>query len=747
MALSDDELFIGKNHARNDELINITMKKVNTLLSMDEDLDWHTYLKYINTDLKESVDAAIAVERLDMRMLEMMLEGLDQLGVKMPHLFKCAEGKKVKFVAATLQGPTWTWWIAKVAPMGLETVNQMPWTEMKQLMTAEFYPIEEVQRMEHELWNLKVKEYNSVAYTQRFNELALICPIMVELERVKVDAYLRGLTDNIRGEVTFSKPANLNEANNQKKANARAMVTASTDGKVHFGSLPLCERCFTRHVGPCMIKWHKYGKFGHKARYCNEKNVATGANARPILTCYDCGEQGHSRNRCPMKVKQEEFREVRIQAYVIKDAELEGFDRSFMDTIFSSMLNIDLVKIRASYEVELADGRVVSTNTVLKGCTLNLVNHIFEIDLMSVELGTFDVIIGMDWLVKHDAVIIFGEKVVRISYENKTLIVESDKGVSRLKVISCIKAQDVPVIRDFAKVFPEDLPRLPLSRQVEFQIDLVPGDAPVAQDIPITSFRIWYGHFDFQVMPFGLTNMPAVFMDLMNRVCEPYLDKFVIMFIDDILVYSKDDEEHGKHLKIILELLMKERFGVHVDPAKIKAIKNWTAPMTPTEIRNMNEEKKKRKYFVVYYDASLKGYRAVLMQREKVIAYASRQLKVHEKNYTTHDLELGSVVFALRWIELLSDYDCEIQYHPRKVNVVADALSQQERNKPLHVRALMITVYNDILKQIRKAQKEAMIRKNVRAKNLGRLIKQIFEFLPDGTCCFGNHVWLHNSMD
>ncbi|GKC57028.1 putative reverse transcriptase domain-containing protein [Tanacetum coccineum] len=139
------------------------------------------------------------------------------------------------------------------------------------------------------------------------------------------------------------------------------------------------------------------------------------------------------------------------------------------------------------------------------------------------------------------------------------------------------------------------------------------------------------------------------------------------------------------------------------------------------------------------------------MQREKVTAYASRQLKVHEENYTTHDLELGAVVFALRlwrhylygtkWIELLSDYDCEIRYHPGKANVVADALSRKERDKPLHVRALMMTVHNDLPKQIRKTQKKAMKRENVRAENLGRLIKPIFEFCPNGTRCFGNRVW------
>ncbi|GJR63886.1 putative reverse transcriptase domain-containing protein [Tanacetum coccineum] len=140
--------------------------------------------------------------------------------------------------------------------------------------------------------------------------------------------------------------------------------------------------------------------------------------------------------------------------------------------------------------------------------------------------------------------------------------------------------------------------------------------------------------------------------------------------------------------------------------------------------------------FMVYCDASLKGYGAVLMQREKVIAYASRQLKVHEENYTTHDLELGAKELNLRqrrWIELLSDYDCEIRYHPGKANVVADALSRKGREKPLRVRALMMTVHNDLPKQIREAQGEAMKRKNVKAENLGRLIKPIFEFRPDGT--------------
>ncbi|GJZ66676.1 putative reverse transcriptase domain-containing protein [Tanacetum coccineum] len=310
--------------------------------------------------------------------------------------------------------------------------------------------------------------------------------------------------------------------NNQKQGNERAMVTGPTDGK-----LPLCECCFTHHVGQCTIKCHKCGKVGHKARYYREKIVATGANAQSIWTCYDCGEQGHTRNRCPKKVKQEEVGEVHGRAYAIKDAEPKGlnvvtgtfllnnqyasvlfdsgFDRSFVNTRFSSLLDIKPIKIEDSYEVELADGRVVSMNTVLKGFTLSLENHIFEIDLMPIELGTFDVIISMDWLIKNDAVIVCGKKVVRIPYWNKTLIVEGDKGRSRLKIILCIKArkyveqgchlflahvtkkklkekqmEDVPVIHDFPEMFPEELLGLPPPRQIEFQIDLVLGAAPVA---------------------------------------------------------------------------------------------------------------------------------------------------------------------------------------------------------------------------------------------------------------------------
>ncbi|GJT51107.1 putative reverse transcriptase domain-containing protein [Tanacetum coccineum] len=343
------------------------------------------------------------------------------------------------------------------------------------------------------------------------------------------------------------------------------------------------------------------------------------------------------------------------------------------------------------------------------------------------------------------------------------------------------------------------------------------------EDIPKTAFRTRYGHYEFQVMPFGLTNAPAIFIDLMNRVCKPYLDRFVIVFIDDILIYSKSRKDHGGHLKLILKLLKDEELyakfskcefwllkvqflghvidseGIHVDPAKIESIKDWE-PMTNLTQKSVKfdwGEKAEAAFqllkqklcsaptlslpegsenFVVYCDASHKGLGAVLMQREKVIAYASRQLKVHEKNYTTHDLKLGAVVFALkmrrhylygtkcvmftdhkslqhnldqkklnmrqqRWLELLSDYDCEIRYHPGKANVVADALSRKERNKPLRVRALVMTIGLNLPKQILRAQSEARKEDNFINKDLHGMINKL-EPRADGTLCLNNQSWV-----
>ncbi|GJT10071.1 putative reverse transcriptase domain-containing protein [Tanacetum coccineum] len=442
---------------------------------------------------------------------------------------ECAERNKVKFTAATLQGRALTWWNSQVATLGLEVVNAKSWNDMKIMMTEEFCPPEEIQRMEVELWNLRVKDSNITVYTQRFNELVLLCPEMVPIENKKVEAYLRGLPKNIKGKITSSRPVVLNEAvrmahtlmeqklqakaeriaesnkrkwesnnnqggnnnnqggnnnnhggnnnnnrrnyqnnnrhnqnNNQRQGNARALTITQNTGVNQTRVASKCNRCGLCHFGQCPPKCNNCRKIRHKDKDCRSKNVAFGTNTRSAVVCNECGERGHKSYACPKRVDRQSGN-VQGQAYVVRDAEHNqgpnvvtgtfllnnryvtilfdsGADKSFMDVRFSHLLDIKPAKLNASYEVKLADGKVVCTNTILKDCTLNLLNHLFDIDLMPIELGTFDVIIGMDWSVERDAVIVCGKKEVHVPYKNKMLVVKSDSGASRLKVISCIKA-------------------------------------------------------------------------------------------------------------------------------------------------------------------------------------------------------------------------------------------------------------------------------------------------------------------
>ncbi|KAI5335475.1 hypothetical protein L3X38_025608 [Prunus dulcis] len=476
-----------------------------------------------------------------------------------------------------------------------------------------------------------------------------------------------------------------------------------------------------------------------------------------------------------------------------------------------------------------------------------------------------DVILGMDWLAKHHASVdCFKKEVVFLSpgrpevtfYENQELQLE-----------------DIPVVREFSDVFTDDLPGLPPHRKIEFTIELIPGTSPISQapykmapaelkelklnkvtvrnkyplpriddlfdqlrgakvfskidlrsgyhqlrikeeDVPKTAFRTRYGHYEFLVMPFGLTNAPVAFMDLMNRVFRRYLDRFVIVFIDDILVYSKSQKAHMKHLELVLKTLRRKKLfakfskcqfwldkvnflghvisaeGVYVDPQKIEAVVNWPQPTSVTEVRSFlglagyyrrfvegfstiaapltrltrkgvkfewSEECEKSfnelkirlttapvltlpddsGNFVIYSDASQQGLGCVLMQHGRVIAYASRQLKRHEMNYPVHDLELAAVVFALkiwrhylygatcqiftdhkslkylftqkelnlrqrRWLELIKDYDCTIEHHPGRANVVADALSRKSSGSV----AYLLGRYVPLMIELRKLRVE-----------------------------------------
>nr|GEV34667.1 putative reverse transcriptase domain-containing protein [Tanacetum cinerariifolium] len=255
-----------------------------------------------------------------------------------------------------------------------------------------------------------------------------------------------------------------------------------------------------------------------------------------------------------------------------------------------------------------------------------------------------------------------------------------------------------------------------------------------------------------RVMPFRLTNALMVFMNLMNRVCKPYLDKFVIVFIDDILIYSSDKKEHEEHLKVILELLKKEKLY-----AKFSKCKFWIPKkLCSAAILVLPEGSED---FVVYCDVSHKGLGAVLMQREKVIAYASRQLKRHylygtkctvftDHKSLQHILDQKELnMRQRRWLELLSDYDCDIRYHPEKANVVADSLSRKERVEPLRVRALVMIIGLDLPKQILEAQIEALKPENLKNKDVGGMIrkdipKEKLEPRADGTFWLNDRSWL-----
>ncbi|GJZ14533.1 putative reverse transcriptase domain-containing protein [Tanacetum coccineum] len=673
-----------------------------------------------------------------------------------------------------------------------------------------------LEKMETELWNLVVKGNDLTAYARRFQELVLLCTRMVPNEEDKVERFVGGLPDNIQGNVIAAEPTKLQDAirvannlmnqklkgyarsaenkrrldNNPrynrgqqpvfKRQNvggqnmARAYIDGNNEKKGYVGSLPYCNKCKLHHAGLCTVR-NKTG---------NKNGNQTGSN-EATAKAYAIGGGGENPDS---NVVTGTFLLNNCCASVLFDS---GADRSFVSSTFSALLDVAPSTLDTS--------------------------HPFDIDLMPVELGSIDVIISMDWLAKYHAVIVCDEKVVCIPFGDEVLIVRGDDYDDRTQVTSKKtedrskekRLEDVPIVQEFPEVFPKDLPRLPHARQVEFQIDLVPGfirpsfsprGAPVlfvkkndgsfricidylelnrltvknryllpriddlfdqlqgsrvyskidlrsgyhqlkfrGEDIPKTAFRTRYGHYEFQVMSFGLTNAPAVFMDLMNRVCKPYLDRFVIVFIDDILIYSKSRKEHEGHLKLILRLLKKEElpmtkltkksvkfdWGEKVEAAfQLLKQKLCSAPILVLPEGSEN--------FVVYCDASHKGVGAVLMQKENVIAYASRQLKFHEKNYTTHDQELGAVVFALKmWRHYLYG----------KANVVVDALSRKERSKPLRVRALVMTIGLNLPKQILSAQSEARKEENFINEDLHGMINKL-EPRADGTLCLNNRSWI-----
>nr|GEW61809.1 hypothetical protein [Tanacetum cinerariifolium] len=386
---------------------------------------------------------------------------------------------------------------------------------LKKMMTIKYFPKGEIKKLEIKLWNLKVKGTDVASYTLCFQELALMCERMFPEESDEVERYVGGLPDMIREiQAEQKRKLKFNAGNNQ---GYQQQIKRQNTGKAYT-------------TGPGEKREYTGSSSGPNGNNNNRGNSKTTQN---VGICYECGVQGHFKKDYPkLKNKNHGNQHGNCNAlakvYVVGNAGTNpdsdfvtstfllnnhyasilfdtSADRSFVSTAFSSLIDITPTTLVHYYDVELSDGKIIGINTIIWGCTLNFLNHPFNIDLMPVELGSFDVIIGKHWLSKYHTVIVCAEKIVRIPWVNETLVVH-------------------------------DLSGPPPTRQVEFHIDLIPGATPVArapyrlapsemkelskqlQELSHKGFiRPCSSPWGAPVMPFGLTNAPEVFMDIMNR--------------------------------------------------------------------------------------------------------------------------------------------------------------------------------------------------------------------------------------
>nr|GEY73583.1 reverse transcriptase domain-containing protein [Tanacetum cinerariifolium] len=677
---------------------------------------------------------------------------------------------------------------AYAQPIGIEPANRITWTELKRLLTNKYCPRTEIKKMEDEFYNLSVKGNDLKTYVRRFQELAVLYPNMIPNNEKLMEVFISGLPRSIKGNVTASKPQTLEEAinialrlmdqvtkhnliqgtndhkrkfeykrnisnnnnyrnirnnrmndsrqqQNRRPETFRSYAATPTENHRYTGNHPLCQRCTLHHTRPCTIRCRVCNKVGHLTKNCRNKGPATGSVESATR------EKGHYQSQCS---------KTNINAngrtYLLRDKNAHqdpnvvtgtfllnhhpartlfdsGADRSFVSISFASTLNIPSITLDTTSNIEMADGNLVSTNTVIQGCTLTLLNQPFEIDLMPIKLSSFDVVIGMDWLSKYHAKIICDEKVVHIPIGNETLIIQ--------------------------------------VRQVEFQIDLIPGATPVARA-------------PYRLAPSEMQELSSQLQELADRC---FIRPSTSPWGAPVLFVKKKDgsfrmcidycelnklTEHANHMRIILELLRKEKLyakfskcnfwiktvqflghlidsqGLHVDPAKIEAVKNWASPTTPTEIRHFLGLTGYYRRFIKDFSKIAKTL-TILTQKDKKFIWGKDQemtfqilkqklckaliLALPEGNddfssIVMHQFKKELNMRQRHWLELLVDYDFEIRYHPGKANVVADALSR---------------------KRIIKSQ--ALKEENVQTENLLGMEKD-FEIRTDGTHCIKNRSWL-----
>ncbi|GKA60142.1 putative reverse transcriptase domain-containing protein [Tanacetum coccineum] len=321
------------------------------------------------------------------------------------HISNCSKKYQVKYATFTLLNSALTWWNSHKRTIGTDVVFAMTWRELMKLIAEVCFPRTEIQKMESKLWNLTVKNNDLAAYTQRFQELTMMCTKMVPEEEDRVEKFIgvERLCYEIRGEqkkFDNSQWDNLGQQSPNKRQNvggqnvARAYTAGNNERRLYNGPLPLCHKCKFHHKGPCTVRCGK---------------------------CKKCGRQGNYKSDCP-KLKDQNHGNKMGNKNGVGEERGKAYVLGGGDTNPDSNIVTDV-----SYAVKLDDGRIFETNTVLRDCSLGLLGHPFNIDLMPVELGSFDVTIGMDWLANHHVVIVCDEKIVRIPYGDKVLIIQGDK--------------------------------------------------------------------------------------------------------------------------------------------------------------------------------------------------------------------------------------------------------------------------------------------------------------------------------
>ncbi|GJT85052.1 putative reverse transcriptase domain-containing protein [Tanacetum coccineum] len=644
----------------------------------------------------------------------------------------CTKDCKVKFATGTLTEEALSWWNSFARPIGIEEAYKITWYEFKKLLIK-----------------------------KRFQELAVLCPTMVPNSEKMMEVFIGGLPRSIEGNVTASKPQTLEEAITQRLMD-QVIKHNSVQGTKDV-------TCITQDLALASVRLVTRERALQKSvlkskQQCPGKSIhAEGQkrSSRPershdfdVVVGMDWLSKYHAKILCDEKVvhipiDSETFiiRGDRTQVMEKKSDEKRLKDIPVVRE-FPEVFPEVLPGLPPVHQVEFQIDLILRAAPVARAPYRLAPSEMQELSDQLQELADRGFI--------RPSTSPWGAPVLFVKKKDGSFRMCID--YRELNKLTVKNRYPLPRI--------DDLFNQLQGLSVYSKIDLRSGYHQLRvreEDIPKTAFRTRYGHYEFQVMPFGLTNAHAVFMDLMNhhlRIILELLKKeklyakfskcdFWISIVSTPILglagyyqrFIKDFSKIAKSLTVLTQKNKKYIWGEDQESTfQLLKRKLFEAPILALPEGN--------KDFVVYCDASLQGLGAILMQREKVIAYASRQLKPHKENYTTHDLELGAVVFALkiwrhylygtkctvftdhkslqhvlnkkelnmrqrRWLELLADYDCEIRYHLGKVNVVADALSQKERIKPLRDRALVMTLHPKLPSQILEAQNEAMNRKKM----------------------------------